>query len=227
MKRNGNASSSSESAVMTTSSGIDRDRRVLDDRVEDVGGDFRVVVPVAGVVAQAREDELRGARTRQGPGALPGAPVPCRASRLAPPASPASPATHAPPAALRNARRSATLTFIPSIFRCSALLTGLSRLFTRPLSTPRSAYSSHQNSDPSPSIHSEIWIQYSEFQHHATCGVLSIRPDWGFAKPGRQACFMLKAPRFAPCTLISALSRRSVSFSPRSPAPPGGWVTHG
>ena len=33
-----------------------------DDRVEDVGGDLRVVVPVAGVVAQAREDELGAPR---------------------------------------------------------------------------------------------------------------------------------------------------------------------
>src|SRR6185503_6136705 len=41
---------------------VDRDRGVLDDRVEDVGRDLRVVVPVARLVAQAREDEFRGAR---------------------------------------------------------------------------------------------------------------------------------------------------------------------
>ena len=58
MNRNGNAASSSESAVMTTSSRVDRDGGVLDERVEHVGGDLGVVVPVAGVVAQPREDEL-------------------------------------------------------------------------------------------------------------------------------------------------------------------------
>ena len=42
---------------------VDRDRCVLDDRIEDVGGDFRVVVPVAGVVPQTGEDEFRAART--------------------------------------------------------------------------------------------------------------------------------------------------------------------
>ena len=42
---------------------IHGNRRVLQDGVEDVARDLRVVVPIAGVVAQPREDEL----VRRGP----------------------------------------------------------------------------------------------------------------------------------------------------------------
>ena len=80
MKRKGNAPSSSESAVITTSSPVDRDVGVLDDRVEDVGGDLGVEVPVARVVAQAGEDELGRAR----PAASPSACGACGSGRVAP-----------------------------------------------------------------------------------------------------------------------------------------------
>ena len=66
MNRNGNDSSSSDDGGDDDLLGVDRDGRVLDDRVEDVGGDLGVVVPVAGVVAEAGEDELGGARPALG-----------------------------------------------------------------------------------------------------------------------------------------------------------------
>src|SRR5688572_24804287 len=44
---------------------IHTDICVLDDRIENVGSDFRVVIPVARIVAESCERELGAARTRR------------------------------------------------------------------------------------------------------------------------------------------------------------------
>ena len=62
MKRNGNAASSVESGGNDDLFRVDGNLGVLHDGIEHVGRDLGVVVPVAGVVAQSGEHELRSAR---------------------------------------------------------------------------------------------------------------------------------------------------------------------